>query len=78
MHILVARTERHQPAGLDQFMVRIDIRQALPGRKIHHAGAVMQKDAVRQDEQRLRPLLEDGSEGGVEVFRVHARRAAAA
>ena len=77
VHVLVARPIGHQAARLDHFAVRIHARQPLLGGEIHHALAVMQEHPVRQDEERVRLLLDDRVECGVEVFRLGAPRAAA-
>src|SRR5690242_9654423 len=58
VHVLVAWPERHQPAGLHQLPVGADAWYAVRRGKGHERLAIVQKHAVGEDMERLRPLLE--------------------
>jgi imidazolonepropionase-like amidohydrolase len=71
--MFVARPIRHQAAGLD-FLVGIRVWQAVPHGEVHHPLALVQIDAVRQDQERVRLRLENAGECAVEVLRYADRQ----
>src|SRR4029078_6672916 len=68
VHILIARSVGHQASDLNGFLVGIYVRQPLLFGEIHYTLAIMQENAIRQNEERVWSLFSECSKSVVEVF----------